>query len=70
MNESSDTLVRKATLHPDTSQAMLTPDERWGLWQAEGARQDARSRHIVRLVVFLAALAAVIAFILAAGPSR
>jgi hypothetical protein len=70
MSESSNTLVGTATLHPDSSQTTLTPDERWAQWKAEGARQDARSRRVMRLIAFFAVLALAIAFIWTAGPSR
>lgn len=70
MSESRDALLGEPVLRADTAPTPLTPDERWAQWKEKGAREDARSARIMRLIALFAALALAIGFIWAAVPPR
>jgi hypothetical protein len=63
MIESKDALLDEPLPRADTASTTLTPDERWEQWKRKGARDDARSARIVRLIGSIAAFALTIALI-------
>ena len=69
MIESKDALDSEPMLRVDTAPTPpFTPEERWAQWKEQGARQDARSGRIMRLIALFAALALVIGFTWASTP--
>ena len=69
MIESKDALDSEPMLRADAPPTPpLTPEERWARWKEQGARQDARSGRIMRLIALFAALALVIGFAWASTP--
>ena len=63
MVESPAPLLAEAIPQTDTAPGVLTSDERWAQWKEKGARQDARSARIMRLIASIAALALTIGLI-------